>query len=175
MNCLSEACKVLDNAESVQRRHDNTGHIAFGQFLFHRLKSSLAVLHRNIAELDIVELGICLHHFPDMRQKGLRKQNSGLALGAGNCHHHRLSCSRRAVIHGSIGHVHSCQCAYHALILKDIAQCSLRDFSLVRSICSKEFRTGTDIRYHRWRIVVISAGTGKHFQMQILLVQGFKE
>ena len=134
MNSLCEAREVLDNAESVHSRYNDACNVTCGKFRLQGLEGGLAVLLCNAAELYPVESGICLDYSADIRKKGVRKENPGLLLGAGHCHEHCLGGSCRAVIHRGVGNLHAGQFADHALILEDVAESSLGNLGLVRSV-----------------------------------------
>ena len=134
MNSLCKACEILDNAEAVHSRYNDACNVTCGKFRLQGLEGGLAVLLCNAAELYPVESGICLDYPADIRKKGVRKENPGLLLGAGHSHEHCLGGRCRAVIHRGVGNLHTGELADHALILEDVAESSLGNLGLVRSV-----------------------------------------
>src|SRR5574344_2437247 len=118
--------------------------------------------------------GISLNDFYDIGKQRVGKQDPGFVLGTSYRHLHGFCSSSGTIIQRSIADIKSGKFAHHALILENIPQCTLRDFSLIWCISSKEFGTRCDIRDYRGSIVVISPGTDEYFQTSILLGQSFE-
>ena len=139
MNRISETCQVLYDSIFIDTRNKHTCHISGSKFSGKRTVRSRTVLTWNESEFHTIELCIGLHHLDDLWQKSFRDKNAGLLLCRSHSHHHGLSCSRRTVVHRSIGTVHAGEFCDHRLILKYIAESSLRDFRLIWSVCREEF------------------------------------
>ena len=167
MDGIGKTGVVLDDAEPVDFRDDDTGDVAGLEFGLQGLQGGLTIFHRDVADLHAVELRIGFHDLHHVRQQTLRKKHARLLLGAGHGHLHRLRGGRRAVIQGSVGNVHARELANHALVLEDVPERALRNLALIRRVGRQELGTGGDVRNHRRGVVVIRAGAGEHLHLGI--------
>ena len=161
MDSISKTCQIFYYTIFIDARNKNSGNVSGSKLSQHRTIRRHTVLTWNESKLDAVELRIGLHNLYHLRQKAFRKKDTSLLLCRSHRHHHRLGSGSGAVIHRSIGAVHTGEFRDHGLIFKDIAESTLRHFRLVWSICCKEFRAGDDMRDHGRRIMVICSQTAK--------------
>ena len=104
--------------------------------------------------------GVGAQHFAIFRMHRSRDQHAALA-GDAHRHHGGFRHGGRAVVHGSVGHVHAGQLADHGLEFEDGGQRALRDLRLVGRVGGQKL-AARDHRIHQHRpVVVVDAGAQK--------------
>ena len=125
MDSVREPCQVLDDAVPVYPRDKDSGNIPCREKLPERIRGGDPVSLGDSAHIHSMIIGIGPYHVQHLRKQGCRNQYPAPASGSGHTHHHGLGGGSGTVVHGSVGTVHPCKRAYHALELEYIPESTL--------------------------------------------------
>ena len=139
MHCLGKSAQIFNYAESVDSRDNHSGDVSGSKSADNPLLVGNPADMRNDSKCKAVIFCIRFHHLDNLRQQCFRQEHLRFPFRACKHHHRGFGSRCRAVVHGSIGTIHSRQLRHHRLILEDIAESTLRHFRLIRSICRKIF------------------------------------
>ena len=165
---FSKARKVFNDAIEIGLLDNDTSTTTLSKFGFHIIETGSTITNRKHLKFDVLMQGIGLQHLKGLGVETARHQHLIDFLTSSHRHHHRLSTCGGAVIHRSIGDVHTCEFSHHALIFKDIVQGSLRYLCLIGGIRGQELRTLQQTGNDGRGVVVIYTQTSKAGQLFIL-------
>ena len=106
-------------------------------------------------------LGVRLEHLPVLGVHRARHQQSCCGRLMRAAIMRRFRDGRRAVVHGSVGHVHAGELADHRLEFEDGRQRALRDLGLVRRVGGEELPARDDRVDQHGTVVAVNARAEK--------------